>query len=120
MLLYFYPRAATPGCTTQACGLRDVADQVGSTVIIGVSPDSPAKLASFADKHDLTFVLLSDPDHAIATAYGAWGEKKAYGKTSMGIIRSACLMDPEGTLTHVWPKSSPKDTPTALLEALNG
>lgn len=120
VLLYFYPRALTSGCTTQACGLRDIAGEVGDTAIIGVSPDQPEKLLRFDEKHDLGFVLLSDPDHVIAEAYGAWGEKKARGKTSVGIIRSACLIDENGALSHIWPKSSPKETPIALLEALNG
>ena len=120
VLVYFYPRASTPGCTTQACGLRDIAAEVGDTAIIGVSPDAPSKLASFDAKHSLGFTLLSDPEHEMAEAYGAWGEKKAYGKTSVGIIRSAVLIDGDGLVSHAWPKSSPKDTPVALLEALDG
>lgn len=118
VLVYFYPKADTPGCTTQACGLRDVADQIGDTVIIGISPDPVAKLARFDQKHRLGFVLLSDPDHAVAEAYGAWGTKKMYGKEYEGVIRSAVLIDADGTIRTAWPKISPKATPGALLEAL--
>ena len=89
VLVYFYPRADTPGCTQQACGLRDIAGQVGDTVILGVSPDKPAALARFRDKYALNFDLLSDLDHSVAEAYDVWTEKKNYGKTYMGILRSA-------------------------------
>ncbi len=118
VLVYFYPRADTPGCTTQACGLRDVAEQVGDTVIVGISPDKPAALARFRDKYELNFDLLSDLDHSVAEAYGVWKEKKNYGKTYMGIERSAFLIGQDGELRNVWYKISPKDTPTRLLEAL--
>ena len=120
VLVYFYPRADTPGCTTQACGLRDIADQVGDTVILGISPDKPAALARFRDKYELNFDLLSDLDHSVAEAYGVWKEKKNYGKTYMGIERSAFLIGKDGDLRNVWYKISPKDTPTRLLEALAG
>ena len=120
VLVYFYPRADTPGCTTQACGLRDIADDIGDTVIIGISTDTPAKLAKFDKKYELGFTLLSDADHAIAEKYGVWVEKKLYGKTSMGVQRSAFLIDENGKISHAWPKISPKDTPTRLLEALGG
>lgn len=118
VLVYFYPRADTPGCTTQACGLRDIAGDIGDTVVLGISPDPPAKLAKFDDKYSLGFPLLSDPEHATAEAYGVWGEKKMYGKAFMGIIRSAFLIDEKGVVSHAWPKVSPKDTPTNLLKAL--
>ena len=118
VLVYFYPKADTPGCTTQACGLRDIAGEVGDTVIVGISPDAPAKLAKFDAKYDLGFTLLSDPDHAVAEAYGAWGEKRMYGKAYEGVIRSAFLVDEDGRLAQVWPKISPKDTPTNLVKAL--
>ena len=118
VLVYFYPRADTPGCTTQACGLRDIADKVGDTVILGVSPDKPAALARFRDKYSLNFDLLSDPDHSVAEAYDVWKEKKNYGKTYMGIERSAFLIDADGKILNAWYKISPKDTPTRLLEAL--
>ena len=120
VLVYFYPRADTPGCTQQACGLRDIADQVGDTVILGISPDKPAALTKFRDKYSLNFDLLSDLDHEIAEAYGVWKEKKNYGKTYMGIERSAFLIGADGTLRNAWYKISPKDTPTRLLEALAG
>lgn len=118
VLVYFYPRADTPGCTQQACGLRDIAGQVGDTVILGLSPDKPAALARFRDKYSLNFDLLSDLDHSVAEAYGVWKEKKNYGKTYMGIERSAFLIDEHGTVKNAWYKISPKDTPVRLLEAL--
>ena len=118
VLVYFYPRADTPGCTTQACGLRDISDQVGDTVIIGVSPDKPEKLKKFDDKYGLGFTLLSDIDHEIAEKYGLWVEKKNYGKTYMGVQRAAFLIDEAGKVEKAWPKISPKDTPTNLLKAL--
>ncbi len=117
-LIYFYPKADTPGCTTQACGLRDVLDDIGDTVVLGISPDQPSKQLKFAQKYNLGFQLLSDPDHATAEAYGVWGEKKNYGKTYMGIIRSAFLVDEDGRLAEVWYKVSPADTPKNLLKAL--
>ena len=120
VLVYFYPKADTPGCTTQACELRDISDDIGDTVVLGISPDAPAKLAKFRDKHDLGFTLLSDPDHAVADAYGVWGEKSMYGKKYFGIIRSAFLVDESGKISHAWPKISPKDTPKNLLKALAG
>ncbi len=118
VLVYFYPKADTPGCTTQSCGLRDVADDVGGTMIVGISPDPPAKLARFDDKHGLGFTLLSDPDHEVAERYGVWAEKSMYGRRYMGIVRSAFLIDSDGTIAEAWPKISPKDTPTKLVEAL--
>jgi peroxiredoxin Q/BCP len=118
VLVFFYPRADTPGCTTQACGLRDVAADIGDTQIIGISPDKPAKLANFDTKYSLGFTLLSDVDHAVAEAYGVWAEKKNYGKTYMGIVRSAFLVGADGQLEGVWYKVSPKDTPKNLLQAI--
>lgn len=118
VLLYFYPKADTPGCTTQACGLRDIAGDIGDAVVLGISPDPPEKLAKFDAKYGLGFELLSDPDHAVAEAYGVWGEKKNYGRTYQGIIRSAFLIDENGKVSHAWPKISPKDTPKNLLQAL--
>jgi peroxiredoxin Q/BCP len=116
-LVYFYPKADTPGCTTQACELRDIRDDV-DVQIIGISPDAPEKQKKFDDKHSLGFPLLSDPDHAVADQYGAWGEKSMYGKKYLGIIRSAFLIDEHGHLAEAWPKISPKDTPKKLLQAL--
>ena len=120
VLVYFYPKADTPGCTTQSCGLRDISGDIGDTVILGISPDLPAKQKKFDDKYSLGFPLLSDEDHAVAEAYGAWGEKSMYGKKYMGIIRSAFLIDEKGKIAEAWPKISPKDTPKNLLAALGG
>jgi thioredoxin-dependent peroxiredoxin len=118
VLVYFYPRASTPGCTTQACGLRDALPDLGDTGVVGVSPDPPAALARFDEDHQLGFPLLSDADHAVADAYGAWGEKSMYGRRYHGVIRSAFLVDEEGRLSHVWPRISPKDTPAKLRRAV--
>ncbi|MGH9058549.1 MAG: thioredoxin-dependent thiol peroxidase [Acidimicrobiales bacterium] len=118
VLVYFYPKADTPGCTTQACGLRDILDQVGDTAVVGISPDKPEKQAKFDQKYGLGFPLLSDVDHAVAEAYGVWQQKSMYGRTYMGIERSAFLIDGRGRLEHVWYKVSPKDTPKNLLSAL--
>jgi len=118
VLVYFYPKADTPGCTTQSCALRDIAGDIGDTAIVGISPDVPEKLKKFDEKYSLGFTLLSDADHAVSEAYGVWGEKKNYGRTYMGIIRSAFLVDEKGKISHAWPKISPKDTPTKLLKAL--
>jgi len=118
VLVYFYPRADTPGCTAQSCGLRDVAGEVGDTAILGISPDPPKKQAKFDTKYGLGFPLLADQDHAVAEAYGAWGEKSMYGKKYMGIIRSAFLIDEDGTIAEAWYKVSPKDTATNLLSAI--
>ncbi len=117
-LIYFYPKADTPGCTTQACGLRDIASEISDTVVIGISPDAPAKLVRFDDKYQLGFTLLSDPEHQVAEAYEVWKQKSMYGRTYMGIERSAFLVGADGTLAHVWYKVKPKDTPTNLLAAL--
>ncbi len=118
VLVYFYPKADTPGCTVQACGLRDIAGQIGDTVILGISPDKPARLKKFDDKYGLGFTLLSDEDHAVAEHYGVWVLKKNYGKEYMGVQRSAFLVAPDGKLEKVWNPVSPKDTPTNLLAAL--
>ncbi len=118
VLVFFYPKADTPGCTTQACGLRDIAGEVGGTVILGISPDEPAKLAKFDAKYELGFTLLSDPEHKTAEKYGVWVEKNMYGRKYMGVQRSAFLINEKGTVAASWPKISPKDTPTKLLAAL--
>src|SRR5207237_3151328 len=91
VLVYFYPKADTPGCTTQACGLRDVAGDIGDTVVLGISPDPPARQQKFDTKYGLGFPLLADEDHSVADAYGVWGEKSMYGKKYFGIVRSAFL-----------------------------
>lgn len=98
VVLYFYPKADTPGCTTQACTVRDNYPVIAEkdVVVIGISPDEPAVLAKFRAKYELPFILLSDPDHKVAEAYGAWGEKQMYGKSYMGILRSHFAIDEEG------------------------
>jgi peroxiredoxin Q/BCP len=100
VIVYFYPAAGTPGCTTQACDFRDnlASFQAEGFAVLGISPDQPTKLANFASKQSLDFPLLSDPDHAVLTAYGAYGEKKLYGKTVVGVIRSTFVVDAEGKL----------------------
>jgi len=116
-LVYFYPKADTPGCTKQACSVRDARAELADlgVHVIGISPDAPGKQKKFDDKYDLGFTLLSDQDNAVAKAYGAWGEKSMYGKKYEGIIRSALLLDEEGKVMQTWYKVSPKDTvPNAL------
>ncbi len=100
VIVYFYPAAATPGCTKQACDFRDSLSELGDAGIdvVGISPDKPAKLASFVEKEGLTFPLLSDPDKEVLTAWGAFGEKKMYGKTVTGVIRSTFLVDEDGRI----------------------
>ena len=117
-LVYFYPKADTPGCTAQSCGLRDVAGEVGDTVIVGISPDKPRRQARFDEKYGLGFPLLADEDHAVAEAYDVWAEKSMYGRRYMGIVRSAFLVDVDGTVVEAWYKVSPKDTARRLVEAL--
>jgi peroxiredoxin Q/BCP len=120
VVLYFYPRADTPGCTTQACGIRGRRAEyaaAGATVI-GISPDEPAALRKFADNHDLDFTLVGDPDHSIAEAYGTWVEKKNYGKTYMGIQRATFIIDPTGKIAKIFPKVSPKTHDDVVLKAL--
>jgi peroxiredoxin Q/BCP len=118
VLVFFYPRADTPGCTTQACGLRDVAGRLGSTAVVGISTDPPAKQLKWDVKHGLGFPLLADVDHTVAEVFGVWVEKTLYGKKSMGVLRSAFLIDEQGRIEHAWYKISPADTPTNLLAAL--
>src|SRR5215213_6176742 len=110
VVLFFYPKADTPGCTTQACGIRDRrADyEAAGVTVLGVSPDSVDAIRKFHDKQDLNFTLLADEGHAVAEQYGAWGEKSMYGKTSMGVMRSTFIIDADGTVVHVIPKATPK------------
>ncbi len=112
VLLYFYPKADTPGCTKQACALRDIHPDVAEKdiVVVGISPDTPEALARFRAKYDLPFVLLSDPDHAVAEAYGAWGERKLYGRSFMGILRSHVAIDENGRITDYGLKVKPLAT----------
>ena len=122
LLLYFYPKADTPGCTTQACSIRDEMPNLSALGIaaVGISPDKPEKLKRFRDKYDLNFPLLSDPDHKTADAYGTWGKKSMYGKEYEGIIRSSFLLDEEGMVIRAWYKVSPKETVPLATEALAG
>ena len=119
VLVFFYPKADTPGCTAQACGLRDVATELGDTAIVGISPDASAKQLRFDTKYGLGFPLLADTEHTVAEAYGVWKQKSMYGRTYMGIERSAFLIGPKGKIEQAWYKISPKDTPTNLLKALS-
>ena len=100
VIVYFYPAALTPGCTKEACDFRDNLAVLGrlGVAVLGISPDQPSKLAKFRDKEGLTFPLLSDPDHSVLEAYGAYGEKMLYGKTTVGVIRSTFLIAPDGTI----------------------
>jgi peroxiredoxin Q/BCP len=120
VVLYFYPKADTPGCTIQACGVRDRdADYAKAGArVLGVSPDEVADVKKFAEKFDLEFTLLADADHAVAEAYGVWGEKSMYGRKYMGASRATFLIDPEGKIARVFPKVSPKTHDDVVLEAL--
>ena len=106
VVLYFYPKDNTPGCTTQACNFRDQHARIQSadTVVLGVSPDSVASHEKFAAKFELPFTLLSDPDHAVCEKYGVWVEKNMYGRKSMGVQRATFLIDREGKIAAVWPR----------------
>jgi peroxiredoxin Q/BCP len=120
VVLYFYPKADTPGCTTQACGIRDHrADyDAAGAVVLGVSPDTVAKVKRFHDKFDMGFTLLADTDHHVAEAYGVWAEKSMYGRTYMGNQRATFILDEEGIVRHVIPKVSPKTHDDEVLAAL--
>jgi peroxiredoxin Q/BCP len=120
VVLYFYPKADTPGCTTQACGIRDHrADyEAAGAKVLGVSPDPVSRVKGFHDKRDLNFTLLADEDHAVAELYGVWGEKSLYGKKYMGVARATFIIDPEGVVAHVIPKASPKTHDDVVLKAL--
>src|ERR671932_2217626 len=120
VVLYFYPKADTPGCTAQACGIRDHrADyEAAGVTVLGVSPDPVEAVKSFHDKYGLGFTLLADADHAVAERYGVWGEKSMYGRTYMGVNRSTFIIDADGTVVHVIPKASPKTHDDQVLKAL--
>ena len=120
VVLYFYPRADTPGCTIQACGVRDrrAEYEAAGARVLGASPDSVEDVKKFADKFDLGFTLLADADHAVADAYGTWGEKSMYGKKYMGVQRATFVIDGDGKVSHVFPKVSPKTHDDLVLEAL--
>ncbi len=120
VLVYFYPKADTPGCTTQSCSVRDHRQDLSGldVEVLGISPDQPDDQAAFDRKYSLGFPLLSDPAHAVAEAWGVWGEKTAYGKTSMGIIRSSFLVGPDGRIERAWYRVKPEDTVSNALAAL--
>jgi peroxiredoxin Q/BCP len=120
VVLYFYPKADTPGCTTQACGIRDRrADyDAAGAVVLGVSPDQPSKLRKFADKHGLPFTLLADPDHEVAEAYGVWVEKSMYGRKYWGNERSTFVIGPDGVVERVLRKVKPAEHDELVLGAL--
>jgi peroxiredoxin Q/BCP len=118
VFVYFYPKASTPGCTTQACAVNDALPDLGGTAVFGISPDKPSALHRFAEKYTLGFPLLADVDHSVAEAYGVWAEKSMYGRKYMGIVRSAFLIDEDGKIEQAWYKISPKDTPLELKKAL--
>lgn len=121
VVVYFYPKADTSGCTQQACNLRDAMPQLKRlkvAAVLGISPDSPDKQRKFDEKYGLGFPLLSDESHAVAEKYGVWAEKSMYGKKYMGIVRSAFVVDENGRLAGVFYKVSPKDTVPRIMEAL--
>lgn len=122
VILFFYPKAGTSGCTTQACGFRDNYPRIeaADATVIGVSPDEPAALAKWKKKENLPYTLLSDPDNEVAEAYEVWGEKKMYGKSYMGIIRSHFVIDAEGRIEDVQFKVSPKDSVSRAMAQLEG
>ncbi|MDK2779547.1 MAG: thioredoxin-dependent thiol peroxidase [Pseudomonadota bacterium] len=120
VVLYFYPKAMTPGCTTQACGIRDTRGEYDAlnTVVLGISPDAPARLQKFIDKQELNFDLLSDEDHSIAEAYGVWALKKFMGKEYVGIHRVTFIIDEQGVLRHIMAKVKTKTHHDDLLDIL--
>ena len=120
VVLYFYPKDDTPGCTTEACNFRDDYSEIiaAGAVVLGISPDSVRSHDKFKLKYELPFPLLSDPDHQVAELYGAWGEKKMYGRTYMGIVRSTFVIDDKGIIVKVFPKVSPKTHSEEVLAVL--
>lgn len=120
IVLYFYPKDDTPGCTKEACGFRDVYDYIleAGAVVIGISPDDEASHEKFRNKYNLPFFLLCDEEHKVSEMYGAWGEKKSYGKTYMGIIRSTFIIDEELVIEKVFPKVSPEGHAEEVLNSL--
>ncbi len=120
VLVYFYPKALTPGCTTQACGLRDIKAELDAlnTVVIGISPDAPKKLANFEDKKALNFTLLSDEDHQVAEQFGVWGEKKFMGRVYDGVHRISFLVDENGVIERVFDKFKTGEHADVVLDYL--
>ncbi len=122
VILYFYPKDDTPGCTTQACEFRDRMPDIEreGALILGISPDNVRSHQKFKSKYELPFTLLADPDHAVAESYGAWGEKKMYGKVYEGILRTTYLIDEQGKIEQVFEKVKPKGHSQQVLSALSG
>ncbi|MGQ0824351.1 MAG: thioredoxin-dependent thiol peroxidase [Actinomycetota bacterium] len=122
VVVYFYPKADTPGCTQQSCNLQDAFPKLKKldATVVGISPDTVEKQAKFAAKYKLKFPLLADTDHAVADAWGVWGEKSLYGRKFMGIVRSAFVVDEKGKLAGVFYKVSPKDTVASVERVLRG
>ena len=118
VVLYFYPKDMTPGCTTEACDFRDQFKEFKNTVILGVSVDSPERHRKFIDKYNLPFELIADENKKICTKYGVWQEKKLYGKTFMGIVRSTFIIDKAGTVKKILPKVKVKDHAEEVVEIL--
>lgn len=121
VVFFFYPKANTPGCTKEACAFRDLSPKFADNgvQIVGISADSVKRQSNFVNKYELTMPLLSDPDRDVIEAWGVWGEKKMYGKTYEGIIRSTFLFDADGTLVQVWPKVRVKGHAEAVLDAVD-
>ena len=122
VVLYFYPKDDTPGCTAQACGIRDAYGEFedAGAIVLGVSPDGEASHAKFKEKYELPFTLLADTDHAVADAYGVWGEKTFAGKTYMGVERSTFVIGPDGNVGRIFRKVKPDEHADQVLDALRG
>ncbi len=122
VLVFFYPQADTSGCTIQSCAVRDSREELAGlgVDVLGISPDEPGEQAAFDEKFSLGFPLLSDPDHAVAEAWGVWGERSRDGRTSMGIVRSSFLVDEDGRISHAWYGVSPEDTVPNARAAIAG
>jgi len=120
VLIYFYPRASTPGCTTQACALRDSKAELDAlnVVVLGISPDTPKKLTNFINKQELNFTLLADEDHTVCEKYHVWQLKKFMGKENMGVVRTSFLIDENGNLEHIFNKFKTKDHHEVVLDYL--
>ncbi|GIX07231.1 MAG: peroxiredoxin [Candidatus Poribacteria bacterium] len=120
VVLYFYPRDDTPGCTKEACGFRDAMERIAATntVVLGVSPDGPESHRRFIEKHHLNFSLLCDPEHRIAELYEAYGEKQFYGQKRMGVLRKTYLIDAQGRIARVWPRVRPEGHAEEVLQAI--
>ncbi len=120
VVVYFYPKDDTPGCTKEACGFRDAYDRIleKGAVILGISPDKTASHAKFRGKFSLPFILLSDPEHLVLEAYGAWGEKSMYGKKYQGVLRSTVIIGPDGMVKKIFPKVKPEGHAEEILACL--